>query len=164
MSGSLVSCCYHKIKIRQETDLTGGQATSYGSHNLWETICTSLKNRCWLSSSRLLHQTKCLCIEEPHPHFQWPHRGFTALPSKAVAAGHQIVPVGRHITVGLDVLLGWKSIGHLPGTAIPHPAHIHSQVIIVRIIKWNYACAVWSITFMDQEAFGQNQSCTNTFK
>lgn len=59
---------------------------------------------------------------------QWPHRGFTALTSEAVAAGHQVISIWRNITVSLYVLLGWKSIGHLPCTAVPHPVHTQTTI------------------------------------
>lgn len=52
------------------------------------------------------------------------HRGLAALSSEAVAAGHQVISVWRNIAVGLDVLLGWKSVGYLPCPTVPHPAHI----------------------------------------
>lgn len=51
----------------------------------------------------------------------WSHRGLAALPPEAVAAGHQVVAVWRNVAVGLDVLLGWESVGHLPSPAVPHP-------------------------------------------
>lgn len=50
------------------------------------------------------------------------HRGLAALAPEAVAAGHQVVAVWRNVAVGLDVLLGWESVGHLPRPAVPHPA------------------------------------------
>lgn len=71
-----------------------------------------------------------LYSQQPHKHRQWSHRGFTALASKAVAAGHQVVSIFRNVTVGLDVLLGWKSVGHLPCTAVPHPAHMHRNITV----------------------------------
>ena len=52
------------------------------------------------------------------------YRSLTPLAPEAVAAGHQVVSVGTNVTVGLDVLFGWKCVGHLPGTAVPNPAFI----------------------------------------
>lgn len=53
------------------------------------------------------------------------HRGFTALASKAIAAGHQVVSIWRDITVGLDVLLGRKGVGYLPCSTVPHPVNMY---------------------------------------
>ncbi len=62
-------------------------------------------------------------MQQHNERLQWSHRGFTALASEAITAGHQVVSIWRDITVRLDVLLGWKSVGHLPCAAVPHPEH-----------------------------------------
>lgn len=75
--------------------------------------------------SKLLLNSSC----RTHKHIHCPHRGLTALPSKAVAAGHQVVSIWRDVTVGLDVLLCRKSIGHLPRTTVPHSAQTHNHIM-----------------------------------
>lgn len=70
---------------------------------------------------------------------QVPERGFTPLSSKAIATGHQVVSIWRDITVGLDVLLSWKSISHLPYTAVPHPYSLILRGLDDRGAGWNPA-------------------------
>lgn len=55
------------------------------------------------------------------------HRGLAALATETVAAGHQVISIVRNVTVGLDVLLGRKCVGHLPRSAVPHSVWTHDR-------------------------------------
>lgn len=44
--------------------------------------------------------------------------------------------------MGLDVLLGWKSIGHLPCTTVPHPVRMH-KIMMVEIHSYKQTRTVY---------------------
>lgn len=47
------------------------------------------------------------------------HRGFTAFPFKAAAAGDTLVPILTDLAVRLDVLLGGKCMSYLQPPTVP---------------------------------------------